>query len=74
MATLVGIAGTSAGPRLDPDTLLNKQERLFQILRDLGQVLVAYSGGTDSAYLGVGCQEGARGQCSCCNRRLRFLT
>ena len=51
MATLVGIAGTSAGPRLDPDTLLNKQERLFQILRDLGQVLVAYSGGTDSAYL-----------------------
>ena len=28
-----------------------KQERLFGILRDFGQVIVAYSGGTDSAYL-----------------------
>jgi len=28
-----------------------KQEQLFSILRDLGQVIVAYSGGTDSAYL-----------------------
>ncbi|MBI1791485.1 MAG: ATP-dependent sacrificial sulfur transferase LarE [Acidobacteria bacterium] len=28
-----------------------KQERLFSILQDLGRVLVAYSGGTDSAYL-----------------------
>ncbi len=51
MATLVGIAGTSAGPQLDPISLLTKQDRLFAILRDMGQVLVAYSGGTDSAYL-----------------------
>ena len=28
-----------------------KEEKLFTILRDLGDVIVAYSGGTDSAYL-----------------------
>jgi uncharacterized protein len=50
MATLVGIAGIST-TALDPQILLEKQETLFGILRDLGQVLVAYSGGTDSAYL-----------------------
>ena len=31
--------------------LAKKQDKLFAILRDLEQVLVAYSGGTDSAYL-----------------------
>ncbi|HYI96205.1 MAG TPA: ATP-dependent sacrificial sulfur transferase LarE [Bryobacteraceae bacterium] len=51
MATLVGIAGVSVGPNLDPTLLLQKQDELFTILRDLGQVIVAYSGGTDSAYL-----------------------
>lgn len=51
MATLVGIAGTSTGPSFDPVLLAKKQDKLFAILRDLGQVLVAYSGGTDSAYL-----------------------
>ena len=50
MATLVGITGANTGI-LDTAVLLQKQERLFDILRDLGQVLVAYSGGTDSAYL-----------------------
>src|SRR5688572_6850572 len=50
MATLVGIAGTPA-PVLDPDRLKEKQEKLLALLRDLGDVIVAYSGGTDSAYL-----------------------
>jgi uncharacterized protein len=51
MATLVGIAGTGVGPTLDADLLRQKQETLFGILRDLRRVIVAYSGGTDSAYL-----------------------
>ena len=51
MATLVVIAGTTPGPTFDNVSLLEKQERLFSILRDLKQVIVAYSGGTDSAYL-----------------------
>jgi uncharacterized protein len=29
----------------------DKQQQLFSILRDMGQAIVAYSGGTDSAYL-----------------------
>jgi pyridinium-3,5-biscarboxylic acid mononucleotide sulfurtransferase len=33
------------------EVLESKQSRLFSLLKDLGQVLVAYSGGTDSAYL-----------------------
>ena len=52
MATLVGIAGTATiGPRFDEALLIEKEQRLFSILRDLGRTLVAYSGGTDSAYL-----------------------
>jgi uncharacterized protein len=50
MATLVGIAGTAA-QTFDPDRLAEKQDKLLAVLRDLGQVIVAYSGGTDSAYL-----------------------
>lgn len=32
-------------------SLQEKQERLFGVLKDMGRVIVAYSGGTDSAYL-----------------------
>jgi uncharacterized protein len=48
MAGLVSLGSTA---QLDPVALLEKQERLFELLRSLGRVLVAYSGGTDSAYL-----------------------
>jgi uncharacterized protein len=50
MATLVRIAG-SPDPSLDSEVLHLKEQKLFSILHGLGQVIVAYSGGTDSAYL-----------------------
>jgi pyridinium-3,5-biscarboxylic acid mononucleotide sulfurtransferase len=49
VATLVTL---SAQPEhLDSALLDNKERRLFDILRSLERVIVAYSGGTDSAYL-----------------------
>lgn len=48
MATLVGL---SAAAGLDPTALQEKERKLLRILEDLGRVIVAYSGGTDSAYL-----------------------
>ena len=48
MATLVRLG---EAPRLDPAVLKQKERRLFSILDEMGEVLVAYSGGTDSAYL-----------------------
>ncbi len=48
MSTFVALG---SAPALDLEQLHAKQEKLFAILRDLGHVIVAYSGGTDSAYL-----------------------
>ncbi len=48
MSSLVALGPV---PQLDPKELAAKQEKLFGILRDLKTVIVAYSGGTDSAYL-----------------------
>lgn len=52
MATLVAF-----GERLDPAVLASKQEKLFSILNKMGRVIVAYSGGTDSAYLAWAAQR-----------------
>lgn len=49
MTTLVAIQGMEAKP--DPALLAAKQERLLELFRGMGRVLIAYSGGTDSAYL-----------------------
>lgn len=49
MATLVAIEGSAQ--ELDRALLEQKQQNLFQILERMGQVIIAYSGGTDSAYL-----------------------
>ena len=43
MAALVGV--------MDAAALETKQDKLFSILSGMGSVIVAYSGGTDSAYL-----------------------
>ena len=42
---------TLGTPAPDPAALESKQEKLGELLRAMGRVLVAYSGGTDSAYL-----------------------
>lgn len=49
MASLVAIQGTT--PKLDLSQLASKEDRLITLLRDMKRVLIAYSGGTDSAYL-----------------------
>ena len=48
MALLVGLG---PAPQLDPAAVREKEQRLFEILGSMGRVIVAYSGGTDSAYL-----------------------
>src|SRR5882724_11736168 len=42
---------TLGPPKIDAATLAQKQEKLFSILGSMRRVIVAYSGGTDSAYL-----------------------
>lgn len=49
MSTLVGLGNTVLS--FDEEALRRKEQKLFDILRELGRVIVAYSGGTDSAYL-----------------------
>lgn len=49
MATLVTIGNST--PVLNSQELDTKEQKLFEVLRPLGRVIVAYSGGTDSAYL-----------------------
>lgn len=55
MSSLVTLGAASVP--LDPDALRAKQEVLFAHLRTLGKVMVAYSGGTDSAYLAWAASE-----------------
>src|SRR5258708_20090909 len=49
MSTLVALG--SREQSLDPALLNEKQEKLFSLLEDMDRVIVAYSGGADSAYL-----------------------
>lgn len=58
MAGFVSL-GKNGSP--DPALLRDKQDKLFGILRNLGRVLVAYSGGTDSAYLAWAAREALGG-------------
>lgn len=52
-----GLVTLGSAKRLDLDELQRKQERLFEDLRAMKRVLVAYSGGTDSAYLAWAARE-----------------
>jgi len=48
---MAGLVKLSAAPKLNLRILKAKQERLFSILKPMRSVIVAYSGGADSAYL-----------------------
>lgn len=48
---MTGLVSLGPAAVLDPAELQRKQQQLFDALRAMGKVLVAYSGGTDSAYL-----------------------
>ena len=50
MASLVQLA-PSAAPSINEPELRRKEAALLSILNEMGHVIVAYSGGTDSAYL-----------------------
>jgi len=46
-----------AGPPLVPPELEAKRQRLYELLRESGRILVAYPGGVDSAYLAFAAHE-----------------
>jgi uncharacterized protein len=48
---MAGLVKLAVSPKLELGTLKAKQERLFSILKPMRRVIVAYSGGADSAYL-----------------------
>jgi uncharacterized protein len=48
---MVGLVKLAAAPKLDFGILKAKQDKLFSILKPMGRVIIAYSGGADSAYL-----------------------
>jgi pyridinium-3,5-biscarboxylic acid mononucleotide sulfurtransferase len=48
---MAGLVKLAEAPKLDLRILKAKQEKLFSILQPLRRVIVAYSGGADSAYL-----------------------
>src|SRR6202789_218495 len=48
---MAGLVKLAAAPNLDLGILKAKQDRLFSILKPMRRVIIAYSGGADSAYL-----------------------
>jgi pyridinium-3,5-biscarboxylic acid mononucleotide sulfurtransferase len=48
---MAGLVKLAAAPKPDLRILKSKQERLFSILQSTRRVIIAYSGGADSAYL-----------------------
>ena len=48
---MAGLVKLAAASKLDLGLLKAKQDRLFSILKPMGRVIIAYSGGADSAYL-----------------------
>jgi len=48
---MAGLVKLAAAPKLDLGILKVKQDRLFSILKPMRRVIIAYSGGADSAYL-----------------------
>src|ERR1700689_3262701 len=48
---MAGLVKLAAAPKLDLGILKAKQDRLFSILKPMRRVIIAYSGGADSAYL-----------------------
>ncbi|MGC2000485.1 MAG: hypothetical protein WA658_11555, partial [Candidatus Acidiferrales bacterium] len=50
-------SATAAAPAIDAAGVLAKQENLFAALRNLDSLLVAFSGGADSAYLAWAAQQ-----------------